>query len=146
MAGAQVRATSAALDEEFDPLRSDLPPRGDLGGHLWRGRDGRTDAGCRAWRILGGTDRGGFRGAAWIGALDVLVVAGDDAVDPVLVSAAATGTRRVRVIVVASQGVRCDVAAGRAVVLEPRLQVPDDFAGLLLRGAGHPARGRPGMR
>ena len=65
----------------------------------------------------------------WIGALDVLVVAGDDAVDPVLVSAAATGTRRgARVIVVAPQGGPLqDVAAGRAVVLEPRLQVPDDF-------------------
>jgi hypothetical protein len=49
--------------------------------------------------------------------------------DPVLASAVATGTRRgARVVVVApDEGPLQDVAAGRAVVLEPRLRVLDDF-------------------
>ena len=55
----------------------------------------------------------------WIGALDVLVVAGDDPADPALVAAAATGIRRgARVVVVApDEGPLREVAAGRSVVL-----------------------------
>jgi hypothetical protein len=66
----------------------------------------------------------------WIGALDVLIVAGDDPGDPALVNAAATGVRRGARVVVAApyEGPLRDVAAGRAVVIEPRLWVPDDFA------------------
>ena len=65
----------------------------------------------------------------WIGALDVLIVAGDDPGDPALVSAAATGVRRgARVVVVAPyEGPLRDATAGRAVALAPRLWVPDEF-------------------
>jgi hypothetical protein len=131
MAGAQVRATAAAVDEGvLDPLRSDLPPR----TVVWVASRGAAEtAGLMLAAALGGSSAAPIVVAPevppWIGALDVLVVAGDDPVDPVLVSAAATGTRRgARVIVVAPQeGPLQDVTAGRAVVLEPRLRVPDDF-------------------
>jgi hypothetical protein len=131
MAGAQMRATAAAMDEGvLDPLRSDLPPR----TVIWVASRGAAEtAGLLLAAAMGGSSAAPIVVASevppWIGALDVLVVAGDDAVDPVLVSAASTGTRRgARVIVVAPQGGPLqDVAAGRAVVLEPRLQVPDDF-------------------
>ncbi|MCV7092227.1 TobH protein, partial [Mycobacterium interjectum] len=65
----------------------------------------------------------------WVGPLDVLIVAGDDPGDPALVVAVATGVRRgARVIVVApNQGPLRDAAAGRAAVLEPRLEVPEEF-------------------
>jgi hypothetical protein len=65
----------------------------------------------------------------WIGALDVVVVAGDDPADPALGAAVATGVRRgARVVVVApNEGPLRDAAAGRAVMLAPRLAVPDHF-------------------
>jgi hypothetical protein len=65
----------------------------------------------------------------WIGPLDVLVVAGDDPGDPVLVSAAATAVRRGARVVVATpyEGPMRDATAGRAAVLAPRLWVPEEF-------------------
>ena len=84
----------------------------------------------------------------WIGPLDVLVVAGDDPADPALVNAAATAVRRGASVVVAAPyaGPLRDATAGRAVVLEPRLWVPDDFglcrylaAGLATLAAVDPA-------
>jgi len=65
----------------------------------------------------------------WIGALDVLILAGDDSGDPALVSAAATGVRRgARVVVVAPyEGPLRDATAGRSVSLAPRVWVRDDF-------------------
>jgi hypothetical protein len=75
---------------------------------------------------------------SWIGALDVMIVAGDDPADPVLVSAAASGIRRgARVVVVApDEGPLREVAAGRAVVLAPRLLIPDEFALVRYLSAG----------
>ena len=65
----------------------------------------------------------------WIGALDVLVVAGDDPGDPAARRRAATAVRRGARVVVAApyEGPLRDATAGRAAVLEPRLWVPDDF-------------------
>jgi len=59
----------------------------------------------------------------------VLILAGDDPGDPALVSAAATGVRRgAQIVVVAPfEGPLRDATAGRAVVLAPRVRVPDDF-------------------
>jgi maleate isomerase len=59
----------------------------------------------------------------------VLVVAGDDPGDPVLVSAAATAVRRGARVVVATpyEGPIRDATAGRAAVLAPRLWVPEEF-------------------
>ncbi|BBY79668.1 TobH protein [Mycolicibacterium pulveris] len=132
MAGAQVRATAAALAEgELDALRADQPPR----TLIWladRG-NGRT-AGSLLAAAVGASVGTPIVVAAevppWIGALDVLVVAGDDPGDPVLVSAAATALHRgARVVVVApAEGPLRDVAAGRAVMLAPRVWVPDEFS------------------
>jgi hypothetical protein len=132
MAGAQVRATAAALDEGvLDPLQSDDPPR----TVIWvAGRGTAEAAGAMLSAALGASVVAPIVTATevppWIGPLDVLVVAGDDPSDPALVSAAATGVRRGSRVVVAApyEGPLRDVTAGRSVVLQPRLRVPDDFA------------------
>jgi hypothetical protein len=74
----------------------------------------------------------------WIGALDVLILAGDDPGDPALVSAAATGVHRgARVVVVAPyEGPLRDATAGRSVSLAPRLWVRDDFSLVRYLAAG----------
>jgi hypothetical protein len=131
MAGAQVRATAAALDEgELAPLQSEQPPR----TVIWvAGRGKAETAGSLLAAALGGSVATPVVVASevppWIGALDVLVVAGDDPGDPALVAAAATGVRRgARIVVVAPyEGPLRDATAGRAVPLAPRLSVPDDF-------------------
>ncbi|AKS35396.1 hypothetical protein [Mycolicibacterium goodii] len=132
MAGAQVRATAAALDEGlFDRLRADDPPR----TVIWVANRGTAEhAGAVLAATIGPSAAAPIVLAAeappWIGALDVLVVAGDDPGDPALVNAAAVGVRRGASVVVAApyEGPLRDVSAGRAVVVEPRLWVPDDFA------------------
>ena len=132
MAGAQVRATAAALDEgDLDALKSDEPPR----TVIWvAGRGNAETAGTMLAATLGGSVAAPIVVASevppWIGALDVLVLAGDDPGDPALVSAAATGVRRgARVVVVAPyEGPLRDATAGRSVSLAPRLWVRDDFS------------------
>jgi hypothetical protein len=66
---------------------------------------------------------------AWVGPLDVLIVAGDDPGDPALIGAAATGVRRgARVVVIAPyEGPLRDSTAGRVAVLAPRLWGADEF-------------------
>lgn len=130
MAGAQVRATAAALDEGLlEPLRSGQPPR----TVIWlAGRGAAETAGAVLAAAFGAGVAAPIvtvsEAPPWIGALDVLVVAGTTR-GPALVSAAATGVRRgARVVVVAPyEGPLRDATAGRAVVLAPRLWVPDDF-------------------
>ena len=132
MAGAQVRATAAALDEgDLDPLKSDQPPR----TVIWvAGRGNAETAGVMLSAMLGGSAAAPIVVASevppWIGALDVLVLAGDDPGDPALVSAAATAVRRgARVAVVAPyEGPLRDATAGRSVPLAPRVWVRDDFS------------------
>lgn len=131
MAGAQVRATAAALDEGLlESLRSGQPPR----TVIWvAGRGTAETAGAVLAAAFGAVVAAPIVTVAeappWIGALDVIVVAGDDPADPALVSAAATGVRRgARVVLVAPyEGPLRDATAGRVVALAPRLWVPDDF-------------------
>ncbi|WP_442932813.1 TobH protein [Mycobacterium kyogaense] len=131
MAGAQVRATASALSEgDLESVRSDAPPR----TVIWvSGRGTASTAGSMLATVLGGSLPAPIVVATeappWIGALDVLVVAGDDPGDPALVTAAAMGVRRgARVIVAAPyEGPLRDATAGRSVALPPRLPVPDDF-------------------
>lgn len=131
MAGAQVRSTAAAIDEgALDSLRSESAPK----TLIWVAGGGPAhSAGALLAAVLGPATSVPIVVAAeippWIGALDVVVVAGADAGDPVLVSAAATGVRRgARVVVVAPhEGPLRDVVAGRAAVLAPRLPVPEEF-------------------
>ncbi len=131
MAGAQVRATAAALQEGvLDALRSGQPPR----AVIWVARRG---AAAAAGEMLAATMGGRSsepivvtsEAPPWVGPLDVVVVAGDDPGDPDLVTAAATGVRRgARVVVVApDEGPLRDTAAGRSVMLPPRVNVPDGF-------------------
>lgn len=130
MAGAQVRATAAALDEgDLDAVRSDSPPR----TLVWVANAGNAEtAGAMLAAQLGGTIGAPLVLASeappWIGALDVVVIAGDDPGDPALTSAAATAVRRGSRVIVAApyEGPLRDATAGRAVALPPRLPVPDD--------------------
>jgi hypothetical protein len=132
MAGAQVRATAAAVDEGIlDAVRSGGRPR----SVIWvAGRGSAESAGAMLAATLSGSAAEPFVTAVgappWIGPLDVLVVAGDDPGDPALVAAAATGVRRGARVVVAApdEGPLRDVTAGRAAALAPRLWVPDEFA------------------
>jgi hypothetical protein len=129
-AGAQVRATAAASEEgALDPVRGDTPRT-----VIWvAGRGTAETAGTMLAATLGGTAAAPIVVAAeappWIGALDVLIVAGDDPGDPALVGAAATGVRRGARVVVAApyEGPLRDSTAGRVAVLEPRMRVPDEF-------------------
>ncbi|WP_046316250.1 hypothetical protein [Mycobacterium sp. UM_Kg1] len=134
MAGAQVRATAAAVDEGvLDGLREQsrsYPPR----TIIWLSTRGTAaTAGSLLAAARGDSARAPLVLAAetpaWIGALDVLVVAGDDPGDPALVAAAAAGVRRgVQVVVVAPyEGPLRDATAGRVAVLEPRIAVPAEF-------------------
>ncbi|MGV0625025.1 TobH protein [Mycolicibacter minnesotensis] len=134
MAGAQVRATAAAVDEGaletvFGDSR-DYPPR----TVIWLATRGTAaTAGALLAAVRGDSSRAPLVLAAetpaWIGSLDVLVVAGDDPGDPTLVAAAAAGVRRgARVVLIAPhEGPLRDATAGRVGVLEPRVPVPVEF-------------------
>ncbi|WP_197380541.1 TobH protein [Mycolicibacterium mengxianglii] len=131
MSGAQVRATAAAVEEgALEMVRTGQRPR----SFIWvAGRGAAESAGAILAAVLGGSAGEPIVVASevppWIGPLDVLVVAGDDAADPVLVSAAATGVRRGARVVIAApyQGPLREATAGRVAVLEPRLWVRDEF-------------------
>ncbi len=130
-AGAQVRAIAVAAQEgALDSLRTGDRPR----SVIWVANRGTAEtAGTMLAATLGGAAGQPFTLAGeappWVGALDVLIVAGDDPGDPALVTAAATAVRRGARVVVAApfEGPLRDATAGRAAVLAPRLWVPDEF-------------------
>ncbi|MGD9618329.1 MAG: TobH protein [Mycolicibacterium sp.] len=140
MAGAQVRAVAAALDEgELDAVGSGAPPR----TVVWlAGRGPAENAGAMLAAALGGSVGTPIvvtsEAPPWLGALDALIIAGEDAGDPRLVAAAAMGVRRgARIIVVAPhEGPLRDATAGRSVALPPRLPVPEDFTLVRYLAAG----------
>jgi hypothetical protein len=131
MAGAQVRATAAAVDEgALDSVTGGSRPR----TLTWiAGRGAANTAGVILAAVFGAVAGEPIVLASesppWIGPLDVIVVAGDDPGDPALVTAAATAVRRgARVVVVAPyEGPLRDATAGRSAVLEPRLPGPEEF-------------------
>ncbi len=156
MAGAQVRATAAAVDEgALESVAGGQRPR----TVIWlAGRGPAEAAGSLLISALAG--RAGeplvtaTEAPPWIGPLDVLIVAGDDPGDPAVVSAAATAVRRGARVVVAAPylGPLRDATAGRAAVLEPRLGVPDEFglcrylaAGLATMAAVDPSTPSAGL-
>ena len=133
MAGAQVRATAAALDEGDSGSAAVRPAAAhrDLGGRPRQRRDGGLDARRRRWAARRPRRsssrprrrRGSARWTCWSSR-------GDDPGDPALVS---RGRDRVCAAVRASPSSRRTKArcatpprAGR-LSLEPRLWVPDDF-------------------
>lgn len=129
-AGAHIRATAAAVDEgALEPLAGP-PPR----TVIWVAGPGTAaTAGHMVSALVGPVAGEPIMVAAdappWIGPLDVVVVAGDDAGDPALVGAVSLAARRgARVLVVAPfEGPLRDMAAGRSAVLEPRLPLNDTF-------------------
>jgi hypothetical protein len=131
MSGAHGRAAAAALDEgALDSVRGDDRPR----TVIWVGGRGTAEtAGSMLAATSGGSAAAPIVIAAeappWIGALDLLIVAGDDPGDPALVGAAASGVRRGARVVVAApyEGPLRDITAGRVAVLEPRLPIAAEF-------------------
>jgi len=131
MAGAQVRATAAAVEEgALEQIAGGQRPR----TVAWlAGRGPAAAAGAMLVGVLDATAGEPIvlasQALPWIGPLDVLVVAGDDPGDPVLVSAAAMAVRRGARVVVAApfEGPLRDATAGRAAVLAPRMWVPEEF-------------------
>jgi hypothetical protein len=123
-AGAHVRAIAAAVEEgALEPLTGPLPRT-----VIWMAGRGSAET---AGRMVSGM-LGRIAGAPitvtsgvppWIGPLDLMVVAGDDAGDPELAAAVSMAARRgARVLVAAPfDGPLRDAAAGRAAVLAPRL-------------------------
>lgn len=153
-AGAQVRATAATVEEgALDRISDGFRPR----TLIWLAGRGTAES---AGAMLAAATAGPASQPvvvtgicpAWIGPLDVMIVAGDDSGDPVLVAGAATAARRgAQVVVVAPyDGPLRDSTAGRAAVLAPRVRVPDEFglyrylaAGLAVAGAVDPGGDSP---
>jgi hypothetical protein len=130
-AGAQVRATAAAVDEgALESITGGQRPR----TVIWVGARGAAEAaGAMLTAALSGSAAEPLvilsDSPPWVGPLDVLVAAGDDPSDPVLVTAAATAARRGARVVVAApyEGPLREATAGRAAVLAPRVSVPEEF-------------------
>ncbi|QCQ92002.1 tobH protein [Rhodococcus sp. SGAir0479] len=131
LGGAQIRATQAAVDEGELARLHGLQPRSVV---LVTG----VGAAARAADLLIATV-GGRIGIPlvettvtplWVGPLDVVVVAGDDAGDPRLVESVDRALRRGAEVVVAApdEGPLRAAGAGRAHALPPRVTVPDHNA------------------
>ncbi|MGF7123913.1 tobH protein [Rhodococcus sp. TAF43] len=128
LGGAQIRATQAAVEEDGLVRLRGLQPRSIV---FVTGDGSASRAAEIVVAALGG--RTGMPlvvsvGAPpWVGPLDVLVVAGDDAGDPRLVESVDSALRRGAEVVVAApdEGPLRAAGAGRATVLPPRIAVPD---------------------
>ncbi len=96
MAGAQVRATAAAVEEgALESVRRPAAPHADLGRRPRSGREPQAPCSPASFSgVAGEPIVVAAQSPPWIGPLDVLVVAGDDPGDPALVGAAATAVRR----------------------------------------------------
>lgn len=124
--GAQVRATAAAVSEDILARLTDMRPR----SVVFVTAPGRASrAASLLTAALGG--RAGLPVVTvaatppWAGPLDVVVVAGDDAGDPLLAEAVDGAVRRGAEVVVAApdEGPLRAAAAGRALLLPPRIGV-----------------------
>ncbi len=126
--GAQVRATAAAIGEDALGRLTDLRPRSLV---LVSGSGRAARAAALLVAALG--DRAGLpivpvtEIPQWVGPLDVVLVAGDDAGDPRLIGAVDRALRRGAEVVVAApdEGPLRAAAAGRAAMLPPRVPVLD---------------------
>ena len=139
LGGAQVRATAAAIAEGALARLADLCPRSVL---LVAGPGRAARAAALLTAAVGGT--AGLPVVAlsetppWVGPLDVVVVAGEDAADPRLVTSVDRALRRgAEVVIVApDEGPLRAVGAGRAATLPPRVRVPDHNTLLRYLAAG----------
>lgn len=133
LGGAQIRATAAAVHENALSRLHGMRPRSVV---LVSG-DGSASRAAELTQAAVGNRVGvpvlGSVGTPpWVGPLDVVVVAGDDAGDPRLVEAVDSALRRGAevVVVVPDEGPMRAAGAGRALILPPRVTVPDHY-GLL---------------
>ncbi|MGW4742063.1 tobH protein [Nocardia xishanensis] len=137
--GAQVRATAAAIGEHALARLAGLRPRSVV---LVSGSGRAARAASLLVAALG--DRAGLPVVPasalppWVGPLDVVLVAGDDAGDPRLIDAVDRALRRGAEVVVAAphEGPLRAAAAGRAALLEPRVPVLDHNRLLRFLAAG----------
>ncbi|MFC9894015.1 tobH protein [Nocardia sp. NPDC127579] len=124
--GAQVRATAAAVDEDVLARLTGLRPRSVV---LVCGSGRATRAAGLLIAALGERASLPIVSASmlppWVGPLDVVLVAGDDAGDPRLIDSVDRAVRRGAEVVVAAplEGPLRAAAAGRAASLEPRVPV-----------------------
>ncbi|MFC8531078.1 tobH protein [Nocardia sp. NPDC057227] len=148
--GAQVRATAAAVTEN---ALATLPRTGARSLVIVTGSGRAARAAALLIAALG--PQSGLPVVpvsalpAWVGALDVVLVAGDDAGDPRLLEAVDRAQRRGAEVVVAApiEGPLAAAAGGRAALLEPRVTVLDHnrllryfAAGLAVLAAIDPGR------
>lgn len=139
LGGAQVRSVAEAVHEGvLDPIRG-LRPRSVV--VVTAG--GRAARAASLLAAVTGPDLGVpiLRSPAvppWVGSLDLVVVAGDDPGEPRLVAAAESVLRRGGYLVVAapSAGPLQAAAAGRGILLPPRVRVPDRHGFLRYLSAG----------
>ncbi|MFE3224628.1 tobH protein [Nocardia sp. NPDC059228] len=137
--GAQVRATAAALSEDALTRLTDLRPRSLV---LVSGSGRAARAAALLIAALGDRTSMPLVPATsippWVGPLDVVLVAGDDAGDPRLSEAVDRALRRGAEVVVAApdEGPIRAAAAGRATILAPRVRVLDHNRMLRYLAAG----------
>lgn len=126
--GAQVRATAAVVAEDVLARLRDMRPRSVV---VVTGAGRAARAAGVLLACLG--ERAGLPIVSvpalpqWVGPLDVVLVAGDDAGDPRVVNAVDRALRRSAEVVVAApdEGPLRTAAAGRAILLPPRVRVLD---------------------
>ncbi|GAB2628163.1 tobH protein [Prescottella soli] len=127
LGGAQIRATQAAVEEDGFARLQGLQPRSVV---LVTGEGPASRAAELVTAAVGSrigiplVESGDT--PLWVGPLDVVVVAGDDAGDPRLVESVDRALRRGAEVVVAApdEGPLRAAGAGRATVLPPRVAVP----------------------
>ncbi|NLU60849.1 tobH protein [Rhodococcus sp. HNM0563] len=131
LGGAQIRASVAAAEEGVRDRLHGVHPRSVVlvGGDVRAGR-------AAELVVALFSDRCAVPLVAapatppWVGPLDIVVVAGDDAGDPALAASIDGALRRSAEVVVDApdEGPVRSVAAGRALVLAPRVHVPTAYA------------------
>ncbi|ERN44244.1 hypothetical protein [Prescottella equi] len=127
LGGAQIRANAAAVHENALARLHGMQPRSVV---LVSGEGSASRAAELTQAAVGSRIGVPVLGAVgtppWVGPLDVVVVAGDDAGDPRLVESVDSALRRgAEVVVVApDEGPMRAAGAGRALLLPPRVAVP----------------------
>jgi hypothetical protein len=125
-AGAQVRATAAAVGEGLLDRLTDLRPRGVvIVAGAGRARRAAALTGALLAEHAGLPISVVAAAPPWVGPLDAVIVAGDDAGDPRLADAVDRAVRRGAEVVVTTpdEGPMRAASAGRAMLLPPRVAV-----------------------
>lgn len=130
LAGAQIRAVASAVDEQVLARLVGMHPR----SVVLVATDARSRRAAELVTALFGEHSAVPLVTApatppWVGALDVVVVAGNDAGDPLLARSIDAGLRRGAEVVVDApdEGPVRAVSAGRAISVPPRVHVPTRY-------------------